>query len=155
VGCTRWIPRSALCSVCFPSASVESRVRCFARSLPRLSHQVFWMLSEFLVSLAFSALTLLVGRQKGHTACKKLSGGVLAWLSVWSKVQTCLHTAQLMPLPLTVSCFSRIQIGFTFLVPAHPGSSGQRAVKHKCVCVCACFGISCNCFSVTIFMFTY
>ena len=40
-----------------------------------------------------------------------------------------LHTAQLMPLPLTVSCFSRIQIGFAFLVPAHPGSPGQRAVK--------------------------
>jgi len=33
---------------------------------------------------AFSALTLLVGRQEGHLACKKLSGGVLAWLSVWS-----------------------------------------------------------------------
>jgi len=40
-----------------------------------------------------------------------------------------LHTAQLMPLPLTVSCFSKIQIGFTFLVQAHPGSPGQRAVK--------------------------
>ena len=39
---------------------------------------------------AFSALTLLVGWQEGHPACKKLSGGVLAWLSVWSKVQTCI-----------------------------------------------------------------
>jgi len=39
--------------------------------------------------IAFSALTLLVGRQEGHPACKKLSGGVLAWLSVWSEVQTC------------------------------------------------------------------
>jgi len=39
---------------------------------------------------AFSALMLLVGRQEGHPACKKLSGGVLAWLSVWSKVQTCI-----------------------------------------------------------------
>jgi len=43
-----------------------------------------------------------------------------------------LHMAQLMPLPLTVSCFSKIQIGFTFLVPAHPGSPGQRAVKRVC-----------------------
>ena len=43
--------------------------------------------------------------------------------------------AQLMPLPLTVSCFSKIQIGFAFLVPAHPGSPGQRAVKRVCVCV--------------------
>jgi len=40
-----------------------------------------------------------------------------------------LHTAQLMPLPLNVSCFSKIQIGYTFLVPAHPGSPGKRAVK--------------------------
>jgi len=39
---------------------------------------------------AFSALTLLVGRQEGHPACKKLSGGVLPWLSVWSEVQTCI-----------------------------------------------------------------
>jgi len=40
-----------------------------------------------------------------------------------------------MPLPLTVSCFSKIQIGFTFLVPAHLGSPGKRAVKRVCVCV--------------------
>ena len=46
-----------------------------------------------------------------------------------------LHMAQLMPLPLTVSCSSKIQIGFTFLVPAHPGSPGKRAVKQVCVCV--------------------
>jgi len=58
---------------------------------------------------------------------KKLSGGVLAWLSVCSEMQT--HVAQVTPLPLTVSCFSKIQTGFTFLVPAHPGSPGQRAVK--------------------------
>ena len=41
------------------------------------------------VDVAFSALTLLVGRQEGHPACKKLSGGVLAWLTAWSEVQTC------------------------------------------------------------------
>ena len=46
-----------------------------------------------------------------------------------------LHIAQLMPLPLTVSCFSKIQIGFTFLVPAHLGSRSQRAFKWVCVCV--------------------
>ena len=44
-----------------------------------------------------------------------------------------LHMAQQMPLPLTVSCFSKIQIGFTYLVPAHPGSPGQWAVKQVCV----------------------
>ena len=48
-----------------------------------------------------------------------------------------LHKVQLMPLPLTVSCFSKIQIAFTFLVPAHPGSPRQRAIK--CVCVCVCY----------------
>jgi len=46
-----------------------------------------------------------------------------------------LHMAQLMPLPVTVSCFSKIQIGFTFLVPAHPGSPGKGAVKRVCVFV--------------------
>ena len=47
-----------------------------------------------------------------------------------------LHMAQLMPLPLTVSCFSKIQIGFIFLVPVHLGSPGKRAVKRVCACVC-------------------
>ena len=47
-----------------------------------------------------------------------------------------LHMAQLVPLPLTVSCFSKIQVGFTFLVLAHLGSPGQRAIKRVCVCVC-------------------
>jgi len=83
------------------------------------------------VSFAFSALTLLVGWQEGHPACKKLSGEVLAWLSVWSEVP-------LMPLPLTVSCFSKIQIGLTFLVLAHPVCPGKRAVKRVCVCMLAC-----------------
>jgi len=41
----------------------------------------------------FSALTLLVGWQEGHTACKKLSGEVLAWLSAWSDLQTCIWPA--------------------------------------------------------------
>ena len=52
----------------------------------------------------------------------------------WSEVKTCIST-QLMPLPLplTVSCFSKIQIGFTFLVPAHPGGPGKMAVKQVCV----------------------
>jgi len=44
-----------------------------------------------------------------------------------------LHMAQLMPLPLTVSCFSKIQIGFTFLVAAHLGSPGKRAIKRVCM----------------------
>ena len=80
-------------------------------------------------------LMLLIGRQEGHLACKKLSSGVLAWLSVCLERGADLHMAQLMPLPLTVSCFSKIQIGFTFLVPAHPGRPRQRAVKWVCVAI--------------------
>jgi len=80
---------------------------------------------------AFSALTLLVGRQEGHPACKKTEwsgAGVAICLERGAE----LHMAQPMPLPLTVSCFRKIQIGFTFLVPAHPGSLGQRAAKRVC-----------------------
>jgi len=46
-----------------------------------------------------------------------------------------LHMAQLMLLPITVSCSNKIQIGFTVLVLAYSGSHGQRAVKRVCVCV--------------------
>jgi len=46
-----------------------------------------------------------------------------------------LHVAQLMSLPLIVSCFSKIQIGFAFLVLAHPGSS-RKGPLNGCVCVC-------------------
>ena len=85
-------------------------------------------------SLAFRALTLLVGRQEGHPACKKTEwwgAGAVICLEQGAD----LHMAQLMPLPLTISCFSKIQIGFTFLVPAHPGSPGERAVKRVCACM--------------------
>ena len=63
-------------------------------SIPDNSHTNFYKFKIFITAIlcrcAFSALTLLVGRQEGHPACKKQSGGVLAWLSVWSKVQTCI-----------------------------------------------------------------
>jgi len=49
-----------------------------------------------------------------------------------------LHMAQLMPLPLSVSYFSKIQIGFTFLVLAHAGSPGKGPLNGVCVCVCVC-----------------
>ena len=74
--------------------------------------------------ISFSALTLLVGRQEGHPACKKLEqcgAGVVICLERGAD----LHMAQLMPLPLTVSCFSKIQIGFSFMVPVHLGSPGK------------------------------
>ena len=91
---------------------------------------------------AFSALMLLVGRQEGHPACKKRVVG--CWRGYLSGVRSDLHMAQLMPLPLTVSCFSKIQIGFTFLVSAHPGSPGKGPLN-VCVCVCVCIksGLMC------------
>ena len=58
-----------------------------------------------------------------------------------------LHVAQLMPLPLTVSCFSRIHIGFTFLVPAYLGSPRKGPLNVcVCVCVCVCVSVICNIF---------
>ena len=77
--------------------------------------------------VAFSALTLLVGRQEGHPVCKKTErwgAGMVICLERGAD----LHMAQLMPLSLTIYCFSKIQIGFigfTFLVPAHLGSPGK------------------------------
>ena len=59
-------------------------------SIPITKKQSLWFL-VILIFLSFSALMLLVGHQEGHLACKKLSGGVLAWLSVWSEVQTCIR----------------------------------------------------------------
>jgi len=97
-----------------------------------VTHKIRILLNANLYSL--SALMLLVEQQEEHPACKKLSGGVLACAD--------LHMAQLMPLPLTVSCFSKIQIGFTFLVPAHLVSPRQRAIKW--VCVCYCKPLKCN-----------
>ena len=74
-----------------------------------------------------------LGGRKGIRPVKKLEwwgAGVVICL----ERDADLHMAQLMPLPLTVSCFSKIQIGFTFLVPAHPGSPGKGPLN---VCVCA------------------
>ena len=59
-------------------------------------------------------------------------------MAICLELGTDLHMAQLMPLPLAVSCFSKNQIGFTFLTPAHPDSPRQRAARHiKQVCVCS------------------
>jgi len=76
----------------------------------------------------FDAVGWAAGRASG------LSGGV-AGVVICLERGADLHMAQLMPLPLTVSCFCKIQIGFTCLVPAHLGSPGKRAVKRVCVCV--------------------
>jgi len=69
-------------------------------------------------------------QQEGHLACKKLNGG--SGMVFCLEQGADLHMAQLIPLPLTVCCSSKIQIGFTFLVPAHLGGPGERAVKRVC-----------------------
>jgi len=87
-----------------------------------------------LTGLASSALTLLVGRQEWHPACKKQSGGVLAWLSVWSEVQTCIwpnwcncHSLSL------ASVKSRLVLPFPYWLTQVVLEKGQLNV---CVCVC-------------------
>jgi len=75
-----------------------------------------------------------LGGRKGIQPVKNWVVG--CWRGICLERGAHLHMAQLMPLPLTVSCFSKIQIGFTFLVLAHPGSPRQRAVKQVCVRVC-------------------
>ena len=79
---------------------------------------------------AFSALTLLVGRQEGHPACKKLGcwyGYLRGARCIWPSWCHC-HSLSL------ASVNSRLV--FTFLVPADPESPRRRAVKRVCVCVC-------------------
>jgi len=91
----------------------------------------FIAICEFCVSVfchtAFSALTLLVGRQEGHPACKKQWWG--AGVVVCLERSADLHLAQLMPLPLTVSCFTKIQCGFTWVVP-------EKGPLNECMWVC-------------------
>ena len=104
----------------------------------------------YLFDSAFFHLTLpsvlwrcWLGGRKGIRPVKNWA--VECWCGYLSKARCRLAYGQAyMPLthslhsPLTVSCFSKIQIGFTFLVPAHPGTPRQRAAKRVCVCVCVC-----------------
>jgi len=87
------------------------------------------------IKAAVSALTLLVGHQKEHPACKKLSDEVLVWLSACRQMQMTCTFIQLMPLPPIVFCFMKIQNGLTFLVPAYPDCPRKKAVKWVSVCL--------------------
>jgi len=89
-------------------------------SLLNAQRQEGLRLNIFDIELAFSALMLLVGRHEGHPACKKVEYWD-AGIAICLEQGADLHMAHLMPWPLTVSCFSKIQISFTFLVPAHLG----------------------------------
>ena len=94
----------------------------------------FLLTSVALCLQCFDTVGWTAGRASGLWKTKWWGAGVVVCLERGAD----LHMVQLMPLPLTVSCFSKIQIGFIFLVPAHPGSPGQRAMKWVCVCVAFC-----------------
>ena len=92
---------------------------------------------SFVTFFAFSALTLLVGWQEGHPACKKLNGGVLSWLFVWREVQTCIwpsgfHCHSLSFAPVKSRLVLPFWYRLTWVV------SDKRAIKRVCVCVRAC-----------------
>ena len=102
---------------------------------------VKWLLlicrvSAFIKRICY--LTLLVGQQEGHPACKKLSGGVLAWLSVWSEVQTCImHMAQLMPLPLLSLASVKSRLVYLSGIGS-PGVIPEKGPLNGCAYVCVC-----------------
>ena len=86
--------------------------------------------------IAFNALTLFVGRQEGHPACKKLSGEVLAWLSVWNEVQTCIWPGWCHCHSLSLaSVKSRLVLPFWYRLTRVVLEKGPLNV---CVCVRVC-----------------
>ena len=112
----------------------------FRRSAPTVSRNILVKSVLFCLDRAFSALTLLVGQQEGHPACKILSGGVLAWLSVWSTVQTCIRPSWCHCHSLSLaSVKSRLVLPFwyrlTWVVP-------DKGPFNGCVCVCLSWTVS-------------
>jgi len=103
------------------------RVRNQQRRLLKLLGNLVKLFSYITYEFAFSALTLLIVQQEGLLACKKLSGGVLVWLFCLGR-GVGLPVAQLMSLPLTISCSSKSRL---VLVLAHPGSPGHSQGCHQ------------------------
>ena len=116
----------------------RARFYAYTHPIDGLGHYIFLcpsicMCMSVYIMLAFSALTLLVGRQEGHPACKKQSGGVLAWLSVWSEMQTCIwpswchcHSLSLAPVK------SRLVLPFWYRLTRVVPDKGP---LNGCVCV--------------------
>jgi len=102
-----------------------------SNKITKLKKLIFANCIQTVYLQCFDAVGWAAGRASGLYNTEWWGAGVVICLERGVD----LHMAQLMPLPLTVSCFSKIQTGFAFLVPAHPGSPGQRAVKWVCVCV--------------------
>ena len=103
--------------------------------------KMYYFISAFSMhcSIAFSALTLLVGRQEGHPACKKQSGGVLVWLSFWSEVQTCIwpswcHCHSLSLASVKSTLVLPLWYRLTWVVP-------DKGPLNGCVCVCSMHNI--------------
>jgi len=121
-------PRSLCAGICMQCISVFKLFLC--NKLYAFSLFYFYFL--LFLGEAFSALTLLVGRQEGHPACKKLSGRVLSWLSVWGEVQICIWTSWCHCHSLSLaSVKSRL-----VLVPADPDNPRQSPEGRKTgVCV--------------------
>jgi len=101
---------------------------------------LFYILLISGVLQCFDAVGWAAGRASGLYKTERWGAGVVICLQRGAD----LHMAQLMPLQLTVCCFSKFQIGFTFLVPAHPGSPGKRAVKRVCVLFRGCIHTQCT-----------
>ena len=97
-----------------------------------------WLCSTYFVynlRCAFSALTLLVGRQEQHLVHNNRSDEMLAWLPTWSKVQmTSIWSIWRRCHPI-ISCFVKIQTGLSFLMPAYPGCPEKGGVKQVSVCL--------------------
>ena len=112
-------------------AVCKSAPRSRQITTPVPHHSVFLQAGWPYCSLqCLDAVGWVAGRASGH---KKLSGGFLAWLSVWSEVLTCIWPSWCHCHSLSLASV-KSRLVFTFLVPAHPGSPGKRAVK-RCVCV--------------------
>ena len=122
---------AAFCQISL--TSFKWSYKCTATSLKNTIRTCIWPVYASLLS-AFSALTLLVGRQEGYLACEKLSGGVLEWLSVWSEVQTCIwpswcHCHSLSLASIKSRLVLPVWYWLTRVVP-------EKGPLNGCVCVC-------------------
>ena len=132
---TAWSVATAASCSCVITAAVTSELRrefCLVQSN---ACQVFQCLARW--KIPFSALTLLVGWQEGHPACKKLSGGVLVWLSVFSEVQTCIWPSWCHCHSLSLaSVKSRLVLPFWYrLTRVVPDKGPLKSLARVCVCV--------------------
>jgi len=94
------------------------------------------------VIFAFGALTLLVGQQERHPACKTLSGGVLAWLSVWSEMQTCIWPSGCHCHSLSfASLKSRLVLPFWYFWYRLTRVVPEKGPLNVCLCVCVFTGM--------------